>query len=135
MQPGSNVRLTARFTRLSAAGIVGLLLLLAGCGGSSKQEPAPEDANTVAAAVSDIVYQCGQYTAGQVSAPDTAALEADVDALLDAYDRLEPDASFELGAQLGLPQTTTVREQLELGSRVLEGCMPEQAERLAGALD
>lgn len=90
----------------------------------------------VAAAVGDIVYQCGQYTAGQVSAPDASALEADVDALLDASERLEPDATFEVGAQIGLPQTTSLREQVELGARVLgEGCVPEQAERLAGALD
>jgi hypothetical protein len=112
------------------------VVLFTACGGSSKKEPSPEDADLVAAAVGDIVYQCGQYTAGQVSAPDASALEADVDALLDASERLEPDASFELGAQIGLPQTTSLREQVELGARVLdEGCVPEQAERLAGALD
>ena len=111
-------------------------MLFAACGGGSKKEPTPEDAELVAAAVGDIVYQCGQYTAGQVSAPDASALEADVDALLDASERLEPDASFEVGAQIGLPQTTSLREQVELGARVLgEGCVPEQAERLAGALD
>ena len=132
----SHPRSPTRFTRRFAVGIAGLLVLLVGCGGTSKVEPTPEDANLVAAAVGDIVYQCGQYTAGRVSAPDVAALEADVDALLDASERLEPDASFEVGAQVGLPQTTSLREQLELGSRVLgEGCVPEQAERLAAAAD
>ena len=136
MTPGSQPRSPVRFARRSAGGIAGLLLLVGGCGGASKEPPTPEDAKLVAAAVGDIVYQCGQYTAGTVSAPDVAALEADVDALLGASEGLEPEASFEVGAEIGLPQTTSLREQLALASRVLgEGCVPEQAKRLADAAD
>jgi hypothetical protein len=136
MSSGSQPRLPARLVRRSAGGSAALLVLLGGCGGTSKEPPTPEDAKLVAAAVGDIVYRCGQYTAGTVSAPDVAALEADVDALLDASERLQPEASFEVGAEIGLPQTTSLREQLALASRVLgDGCVPDQAERLADAAD
>lgn len=112
---------------------MGLLLLPSACGGSEKEQPAPEDVDLVVAAVADIVYQCGSYTTGQVTEPDEAALERDVDALVEAYDRLEPDASFEVGA-VELTRTTTLREELRFAARTLaDGCLPAQAQRLSDA--
>lgn len=115
---------------------MGLLLLPSGCGGSEKEQPAPEDVDLVAAAVADIVYQCGSYTTGQVTEPDEAALERDVNTLVEAYDRLEPDASFEVGATVELTRTTTLREELRFAARTLaDGCLPAQAQRLSDAAD
>ena len=108
--------------------------LVVGCGGTAKDDPTPEDIDAVAAAVADIVYQCRSYTAGHVAAPDAQALERDVDALLEAYGRLEPDTSFEVGADAGIPRKTSLRKELRFGARVLnDDCLPEQAERLSEA--
>jgi hypothetical protein len=126
--PGDPPRRSARGFAVAAAT---LLLLVLGCGGSSKEEPTREDIDLVAAAVGDIVFQCGSYTAGHVAAPDAQALERDVDTLLEAYDRLEPDTSFEVGADAGIPRTTSLREELRFSARILdENCLPAQAERL-----
>ncbi len=84
--------------------------------------------------MSDLVYQCGAYTSGFVAEPDTAALERDVETLLAAYDRLEPDAGFEVGEGTDLTRSTTLREELRFGARVLnEGCVPELGQRLSDA--
>ncbi len=126
--PGTPSGRLARGLALAAATAS---LATAGCGGTPKEEPTREDIDLVAAAVGDIVYQCGSYTAGHVAAPDAQALERDVDTLLEAYDRLEPDTSFEVGADAGIPRTTSLREELRFSARILdENCLPEQAERL-----
>lgn len=109
-------------------------LLLAACGGAEKEEPAPDDVDAVAAAMSDLVYQCGFYTAGHIAEPDRQALEQDVETLLEAYDRLEPDSEFEIGEGTAVSRSTTLREELRLGARVLdEGCLPELGNRLTEA--
>lgn len=109
---------------------------MVGCGGTSKEDPTPEDVDAVATAVADIVYQCGSYSAGHIAAPDAQALERDVETLLRAYDRVEPDTSFVVGADAGIPRTTSLREELRFGARILnEDCLPEQAERLTEAAD
>jgi hypothetical protein len=131
--PGAPLRRSA--CGFAVATVSGLLLAV-GCGGTAKEDPTPEDIDVVAAAVSDIVYQCGSYTAGHVAAPDAQALERDVDTLLEAYDRLEPDTSFQVGADAGIPRRTSLRKELRFGARILnEDCLPEQAERLSEAAD
>jgi hypothetical protein len=126
--------LSARFRRGSAIVIAAVSTACLGCGGDPKAEPTPDDVDAVASAVADIVFQCGTFTAGHVAAPDAEALERDVDALVGAAGRLQPDASFEIGAAAGIPRATSLREELRFGARVLEdGCLPEQAERLRKA--
>jgi hypothetical protein len=94
------------------------------------------DVDLVAAAVGDLVYQCGAYTAGHVAEPDAAALERDVETLLAAYDRLDADAGFEIGAGTQIARSTTLREELRLGARILDdGCVPELGQRLGDAAD
>jgi hypothetical protein len=128
--------LPVRFHQRFALVISAVLSAGVACGGDSKAEPAPEDVDAVATAVADIVYQCGTYTSGHVAAPDGEALERDVDALVEAAGRLQPDASFVVGADPGIPRTTSLREELRFGARVLDdGCLPEQAERLRDAAE
>jgi hypothetical protein len=108
-----------------------LCLVGAACGGTSKDAPTPKDVDMIAAAVSDLVYQCGSYRAGHIAEPDTAALERDVEALLAAADRLDADAGFEVGEGTGIARSTTLRDELRLGARVLDdGCVPELGQRL-----
>jgi hypothetical protein len=129
----SALRFSARF----AAAIATLCFLLAACGGAEKkEEPRPEDVDAVAAAMSDLVYQCGSYTAGHIAEPDREALERDVETLLDASDRLEADSSLEIGKGTAVARSTTLREELRLGARVLgDGCVPELGDRLTEAAD
>ena len=125
-------RSAARF----AVGITSLCILLIACGGTEKATPTPDDVDEVAAALSDLVYQCGSYTAGRIAEPDTTALERDVETLLAAYDRLEPDTGFEVGEGTGITRSTTLRDELRLGSRILnDGCVPELGQRLSVATD
>lgn len=127
-------RRARRYGRRCAVPVACLALLLAACGGTSKEQPTTEDADLVAAAVADIVFQCGSFTEGLVAEPDAQALERDVAALLEAYERLEPDTAIEIGAEAGIPRTTTLREELRFSARILDdGCFPEQAQPLEKA--
>ena len=111
-------------------------MIAASCGGTSKAEPTQKDIDAVAAAVSDIVFQCRLFTTGQIASPDAQALKRDVETLLDAYGRLEPDTTFEVGSNGSLQRKTTLRKQLRFGARVLaDRCSPEQSGRLKEAAD
>ena len=123
--------------RRGAAGWAALWLIAAalgaGCGGGDEDLPAPEprDIDTVGAAVSDTVTQCGSVRRGFIEEPDRSALARNVDALTDALDRLDPDARFRIAAGAD----TTLRDQVQLAVRQLErDCAPEAAATLRDAL-
>jgi hypothetical protein len=126
----------AQGLRRSTAGWAALLLTAAmvsvGCGGEEDlPAPEPRDIDTVAAAVSDTVVQCGSVRQGFVAEPDRAALQRNVEALTDAVERLDPDARFRLAAGAD----TTLRDQVELAVRQLErDCAPDEASALRAAL-
>lgn len=106
---------------------------LASCGGDSvppRRKPSPRDVSTIAAALSDIVYQCQSVAAGLVSGTDSAGLHRDVDALLATYRRVRPNAPITIGAL-----QTTPRRELTLAGENLQqsGCATVQARRVAAA--
>src|SRR5258705_11447911 len=72
-----------RRIRVAAALLVGwACLTLAACGDAPRRPPTQRDVATIAAAVSDIVYQCQSVAAGFIAAPDRASLTRDVNLLL-----------------------------------------------------
>lgn len=78
----------------------------------------------------DITNQC-QSSAVLVPASDTASLRRDVTALLRTYRILNPDATLSIGAL-----RTTPRRELEVAQTDLQdGCVPQQARRLAAATE
>jgi hypothetical protein len=88
----------------------------------------------IAASVSDVVYQCQAAAAGFIAGPDRGALRRDVDRLVDLAGRVQADAKYRLSARASGP--TTLREQVAVAVRSLRAeCSPQQAERLAGAVD
>jgi hypothetical protein len=121
----------SRFRQLSFPALFALAVL-AGCGGDPKVAPGQRDVETIAAAVSDVVYQCGAVRAGYVARADGAAVTRDVDLLLSLHDRLDAGAKFDLPVA-GAP--TTLSAEMRLAARRLEGrCAPRQAARLRDAL-
>jgi hypothetical protein len=106
---------------------------LLGCGSDPKPPPSERDIAQVGRAVADVVYQCRSAAAGYVAEPDRAGLERDVKALLAAFDRVDPDARYTLGAAPGPTRRTTVRGELRLTRRTLAVCEPELARRLDDA--
>jgi hypothetical protein len=85
----------------------------------------------IAAATSDIVYQCQSVQAGLTADVDAAAVSRDVDALARVYRRVRPDAKVVIGRL-----HTTPRRELELARANLlgGGCSTGAAKRLASAL-
>lgn len=116
--------------------MTGCACLIAGCGGAAKPAPTQREAQTIGAAVSDIVTQCQSVAAGFVAGPDATSLRRDVDVLVHTYDRVRPDARFVLGSSSGVTLATTPRKELSLAEENLAdaGCAPRQATRLRGAL-
>ena len=123
-------RMTVRSTR--AAALIGALCVVAtGCGGSSKQAPTQQDAETIGTSVSDIIYQCQSVAAGYVASPDDATLARDVGALLKSDRRVRPDASFAIKAASGPSLTTTLRRELALAeANLTPSCSRGEARRL-----
>ncbi|HXV35355.1 MAG TPA: hypothetical protein VD769_15210 [Gaiellaceae bacterium] len=130
-----------------AAAVVATLLAAPGCtGGGEKSEPGADDVDTILAATSNIVFQCRAVERGFTTI-DEEALDRDVDALVEAAEELDPEATFRrpqllepdepLGdeAELVDPETS-LREQAELALARLEdeSCSPQDAERLRDAL-
>lgn len=115
-----------------AVASVGIGLALTGCGGSARRAPTPRDVTTVAAAMSDIAYQCQSVAAGYVASADASSLQRDVDALLDAYRRVRPDAPLVIG-----PLRTTLRRELRLAELNVRsaGCSAAQERRITAVLD
>lgn len=111
-------------------------LCLTGCGAAPRSAPTQQEAATIAASVSDIVYQCQAVAVGYVASADNVSLNHDVDALVDAVRRLRVDSPFVVGTPPGLTQRTTLRREVALSARILQdpGCAPTQAQRLAGLL-
>jgi hypothetical protein len=66
-----------------------------------------------------------------------ACLEARVDGgQIAAYDRLDADAGFEIGAGTQIARSTTLREELRFGARILDdGCVPALGQRLGDAAE
>jgi hypothetical protein len=105
--------------------------LVACDGDEPKVEPSQGDVDRLLAAVSNVVYQCGAVQAGFVDRIDARVVKRDVDFVVDAWDRLRPDARF---------RTPTGTSTLRRGSRVLirrlgDGCAPKQADRLREAME
>jgi len=110
---------------LCGAGLAG------GCGEDERPAPEPRDIDAIGASVSDIVVQCGSVRSGFVEEPEHDTLRRDVRYLVEALERVDPDARFRPAA--GEP--TTLRDQVRLAVRQLErGCAPDQASALREAL-
>ena len=69
------------------------LLMAAGCSGGDKPAPGPNHVDTILGATSNIVFQCRAVERGFMSI-DEEALDRDVDALVEAAEELDPDATF-----------------------------------------
>jgi len=121
--------------RTAAVVVIAACAIATGCGGgSSKRAPSERDVTVIGTSVSDVVYQCQSAAAGFVAGPDRAALKRDVDGLVDVAGRVQADARFRLSARAA--GTTTLRDQVALAVRSLRAeCSPQQAARLAGAVD
>jgi hypothetical protein len=122
-----------RHTALGAGvATVVLCLVAAGCGGSRplRRALSEGDVTTIEAAMVDITSQC-QSPAALVATPDTASLTRDVNALLRTYRIVQPDARLSIGAL----RTTPHRELEEARTDLQDGCAPQQARRLAAAID
>jgi hypothetical protein len=91
--------------------------------------------DAIAAAASNIVFQCRSLERGFVSTVDREALDRDVETLVEATETFDPDAPFRRPAPAVEPETT-LRDQVELAlaRRDENGCSPEDAERLRDAL-
>jgi hypothetical protein len=130
-----------------AVGVIVAVLAAAGCtGDGEKPPPGASDVDTILAATSEIVVQCRGAERGFTTL-DEEALDRDVDALVEAADELDPDATFrrpqtlEHDELLGedeelLDPDTSLRDQAELAIARLEAesCSPEDAERLRDAI-
>jgi hypothetical protein len=117
---------------------------MSGCSGEDKPPPEADDVETILAATSNIVFLCRAVERGFMSI-DEEALARDVDALAEAAEDLDPDATFrrpeslELDVQPGDEaelDETSLRAQAELAIARLEdeGCSPQDAERLRDAI-
>lgn len=107
---------------------------VAACGNDPKPSPKPDDIAVIGSSVGDIVYQCESVAAGFVAEPDGAQLKRDVNALLAAADRVNPDAKYEAGTAPGPTRRTSVRGELRLARRLLKTCDSSLAKRLDAAI-
>ncbi|MGH8956822.1 MAG: hypothetical protein ACRDVF_17605 [Microbacterium sp.] len=120
-----------------------VLLAAPGCSGDSKPPPDAGDVDTILAATSNIVFQCRAVERG-FSGIDEEALDRPVDALVQAAEELDPEATFRPPQSLELDAVgddaelseTSLREQSELAIARLEdeSCSPQDAERLRDAI-
>lgn len=121
--------------RTSLAGLCALALSLgaSGCGGEDKPPPGNQ-VDLITTATSNIVFQCRSVERGFISTVDEEALGRDVDALVEATEDFDPDATFRRPPPAVEPETT-LRAQIELAiARLEDDCAPEEAERLRDAL-
>lgn len=130
-----------------AAGVVIALFAAPACDGNGdRPPPGASDVDTILAATSDIVFQCRAAERGFMTM-DEAAIDRDVDALVEAAEELDPEATFrrpqsiELDVPAGeeaelVDPETSLRDQAELAIARLEDetCSPQDAERLRDAL-
>lgn len=128
---------TVKGPRRSYRGVASLAVAVAvaACGSEPKPSPKPDDIAVVGSSVGDIVYQCESVAAGFVAEPDDAQLKRDVNALLAAADRVDPDAEYKAGAAPGPTRRTSVRGELRLARRILKTCDPPLAKRLEAAIE
>lgn len=118
-------------TRGVLAVMLSCACLVGACDGDEpRAEPGKRDIDRLLTAVSDVVTQCQAVEAGYVTKVDGASVRRDVDQLVDAAERLRPDARF--ATTIG---ATTVGRQIRLAERRLKECAPAQAARLEEALD
>lgn len=130
-----------------AGGVIIALLAAPGCGGD-KPPPGADDVDTILVATSNIVFQCRAVERGFMSI-DEEALDRDVDALVEAAEEFDPEAtfrrsqSFEPDVPVGdeaelevVDSETSLRDQSELAIARLddESCSPQDAERLRDAI-
>jgi hypothetical protein len=111
-----------------------MAVAIAACGSDPKPPPKRDDIAAIGSSVGDIVYQCQSVDAGFIAEPDTAQLRRDVNALLAAVDRVDPDAEYKAGAAPGPTRRTSVRGELRLARRILKKCDPALAKRLDAAI-
>ena len=130
-----------------AGGLVVALLAAPGCtGDGEKPPPGASDVDTILAATSNIVFQCRAVERGFATL-DEEALSRDVDALVEAAEEFDPEATFlrpqplEPDEQLDeedelVDPETSLRDQAELAIARLEdkSCSPGDAERLQDAV-
>jgi hypothetical protein len=120
--------------RAFLAGLWVSAFLAAGCSGDSKPAPGNQVDN-ITAATANIVFQCRSVERGFISTVDKEALSRDVDALVEATESFDLDATFRLPPPAVEP-VTTLRDQIELAiERLEDGCSPEDGERLRDAVD
>jgi hypothetical protein len=130
-----------------AGGVIIALLAAPGCDGNGdKPPPGANDVDTILAATSNIVFQCRAAERGFMTI-DEAALDRDVDALVEAAEEFDPEATFrrpqafEPDVPVGeeaelLDPETSLRDQAELAiARLEDDCSPEHAEQLRAAID
>jgi hypothetical protein len=108
---------------------------LVACGSQPKPAPRERDIAQVGASIGDVVLQCQSAAAGFVEGSDRAGLERDVKTLLAAFERVDPDAGYTVGAAPGPTRKTTVRGELRLARRTLSTCAPKLARRLDKAAE
>ena len=102
--------------------------LAAACGdsGPDRGPPSAQDIRAISAAVGDIVVQCESIAAGYVAGPVPGSLERDVDALLDAHERVEPETRYTVSGTSGLSRQTTLADELQIAQRQLAAqCAPD----------
>lgn len=121
------------------------LLMSSGCDGGDKPPPGANDVDAILAATSNIVFQCRATERGFMSI-DEETLDRDVDALVEAAEEFDPEATFRrpqsfepdapLGDEAELDSETSLRDQSELAIARLEdeSCSPQDAERLRDAI-
>lgn len=121
---------------MTLAALCGVVALLgAGCQEEEdKRPPGQADVDRISSSVAGIVFNCRSVEQGFLASADEEALRRDVDALEEAAEEVDADASFRL-PESTLERRTTLRDQVDLAARTLEAdCSPDDAERLRDAL-
>lgn len=98
---------------------------------TTRAEPTAEDVAAIGAAVSEVVAQCQAVAAGFVEEPERDTLEREVAVLADAAGRFDASTPFTVGGTTEVAGPTTLRAQLDLAARHLQGgCAPDLASQL-----
>jgi hypothetical protein len=122
--------------RTAIAGLcASALLVAAGCGGEEAKPTPGNQVDSIAGATADIVFQCRSVKSGFLSTVNEEAVDRDVEALTEAAEEFDLDATFRLPPPAFEPETT-LRDQIALAvTRLEDDCSPEHAEQLRSVLD
>jgi hypothetical protein len=123
-------------TRTFLVGLCASLLLAAAACSGEEEKPAPgNQVDSIAGATADIVFQCRSVQSGFLSTVNEEAVDRDVEALTEAAEEFDLDATFRLPPPAFEPETT-LRDQIELAvTRLEDDCSPEHAEQLRAVLE